>query len=375
MKKNILLATGALMVTFLIVMLAGEVYLRHRPADLIRSYTYELHTHDGRRVSLVGPLKLSLAPFTVYKNFPSQRTPAFTINSRGLRAEEGVEQDPSPKIIFLGGSGAFGFGVQTNQETIPYLLERSLKSHRVLNAGVIGFLSGQELTYLVTQLIDYRPGIVVAYDGWNDLFDTIYTPQRSANELGFSSNFFEFENQLILSFPNSLWRSVEAILMKSRVCAGFVHAFREYRHQKAIVDQFSADPSGMRNKFLLDSVVQNYTKNIRKMSLISQASGARFIVVFQPEIGQKLQRTLEEEEILRQAGGVNRYRNEFPTLYREFLAKAKEQLTRDQVQWIDVNESTAFRESTDRLFIDIVHTNRRGNEIVAEIILAAVSAP
>ena len=369
MRKNILLATGALVVTFLIVMLAGEVYLRYRPADLIRSYTYELHTHDGRRVSLVGPLKLSLAPFTVYKNLPSQRTPAFTINSRGLRAEEGVEQDPSPKIILLGGSGAFGFGVRTNQETIPYILERSMKSHRVLNAGVVGFLSGQELTYLVTQLIDYRPGIVVAYDGWNDLFDTIYAPQRSANELGFCSNFFEFENQLVLSFPNSLWRLIESVVMKSRVCAGFVHAFREYRARKAISDQLSADPSGIRKKSLLDSVVQNYTGNVRKMSLISHASGAKFIVVFQPEIGQKIHRTSEEEKLLRHAIGITHYRDEFPALYREFLAKAKQQLTRDQVEWIDVNESTPFQESTDGLFIDIVHTNRRGNEIVAEIIL------
>ena len=72
-----------------------------------------------------------------------------------------------------------------------------MKSHRVLNAGVVGFLSGQELTYLVTQLIDYRPAIVIAYDGWNDLFDTINAPQRSANEHGFCSNFFEFENQLV----------------------------------------------------------------------------------------------------------------------------------------------------------------------------------
>ena len=105
------------------------------------------------------------------------------------------------------------------------------------------------------------------------------------------------------------------------------------------------------------------------MSLISHASGAKFIVVFQPEIGQKIHRTSEEEKLLRHAIGITHYRDEFPALYREFLAKAKQQLTRDQVEWIDVNESTPFQESTDGLFIDIVHTNRRGNEIVAEIIL------
>jgi hypothetical protein len=368
-RNKILLATVAVVLTLFVVMVAAEIYLRYRSTDdVFHSYTSELHTHDGRKVSFVGSLKLSLAPFTVYRNLPSQHTSAFTINSHGLRGPEGVEQDPAPKIVFLGGSAAFGYGARTDQETIPYLMEQSIKSHRVLNAGVIGFLSGQELTHLVTQVIDYRPTIVVAYDGWNDLFDSIYSPQRSANELGFNSNFFEYENHLILSFQNSLSRLIEAIGTKSRVYAGFLQAFREYQYRKTLSDQYAADPSGIRNKALLDSIVENYVGNVRKMSRFSQASGAEFIVVFQPELGQKLYRTSEEEDLLRKAGGINRYHDEFPALYREFLAKAKQQLTQDRVQWIDVNESPDYQKNTDSVFIDVVHTNRRGNEIVADII-------
>jgi hypothetical protein len=369
MKKNILLAAIASVLTLLIVLLAGEVYLRYRTNDLIRSYAQELHTHDGRKISFVGPLKLGLAPFTVYNNLPSQRTPVFTINSHGLRAEEGAEQDPGPKIVFLGGSAAFGYGARSNQETIPYIVERSMKSYRVLNSGVVGFLSGQELTHLVTQLIDYRPTMVVAYDGWNDLFDAIFVaPDRKANELGFNSNFFQYEDHLILNIQNALSRLVEAIGQKSRVYAGIHQAFAEYRHRKALSDQFLADPTGSRNKILLDSIVEKYTGNLRKMSLFSRASGAEFVAVFQPELGQRLKRTPEEEKLLRQAGGIARYQDEFPLLYREFLGKTKQQLTRDGVEWIDVNESPDYQQSTASLFIDVVHTNVRGNEIVADVI-------
>jgi len=76
-------------------------------------------------------MKLRLDSFTFYSNFPSQHTPKFNINSAGLRAEEGVEHDQLPKIAFLGGSAAFGFGT-TDHETVPSIMEASLKSHRVL---------------------------------------------------------------------------------------------------------------------------------------------------------------------------------------------------------------------------------------------------
>jgi len=374
-RKKLLLATVVSVVTFVIAMIAAEVYLRHRSTTIpVYPYALEFYTHDGRKVStVVGSLKLSLDPFTIYRNLPSQHTSTFTINSKGLRGEEGVERDSAPKIIFLGGSSAFGLGARTDQETIPYLLEQSIKSHRVLNAGVVGFLSGQELTYLVTQLIDYRPAVVVAYDGWNDLFDTI--PQRSANELGFNNTFFVLEDQLVLNYQTqvspyeSLSRLIDATSAKSLVCTRFAQALRAYRYRKAVAAQLAADPSGIKNKALLNSVVENYVGNLRKMSLFSRASGAEFIVVFQPELGQRLSRTSEEQELLNLGiGGNNRYQDQFPALYGEFLAIAKPLLTRDGVEWIDVNESMAFQKSPDSLFADVVHTNRRGNEIVSEII-------
>lgn len=379
MRRKILLAIVASVVTLVVAMLAAEVYLRHRRARTsgpLPPYALELNTHDGRKISTVdGSLKLSMNPFTIYRNSPSQHTPTYTINSSGLRAEEGVERDPAPKIIFLGGSAAFGQDAPTDQDTIPYILEQSIKSHRVLNAGVVGFLSGQELTYLVTQLIDYRPDLVVAYDGWNDLFDTIYVPRRSANELGFNNTFFGLENQLALNYQTqvspyeSLSRLVDATSTKSLVWTRFVQGLRAYRSRRAVSAQGPADPSGSRNRDILESVVENYAGNLRKMSLFSHASGAEFIVVFQPELGQRLDRTAEEQELLKiGVGGITSYRDEFPALYREFLAKAKQLLTRNGVEWIDVNESMAYQKSPDSLFVDVVHSNHRGNEIVAATI-------
>lgn len=366
MRKKIFLVVTATMIALAIAVLAGEIYLRRKQRrTIIPEYALAFHTHRGQKISVQeGSLKLSFAPFTIYKNLPSQRTKTFSINSRGLRADENVERDPSPKIVFLGGSAAFGQGARTDQETIQHILEQSLKPYRVLNGGVAGFLSGQELTYLVTELVDYSPRIVVAYDGWNDLFDTVYSQERTNSELGFNSNFFSIEDQLLLNHQTqvspyrSLGRLVDATSKKSLLLSRLTQRLHA-----------SQQPGGVIHKDRLDAVVLTYVTNLRKMALFSHAHGSRFIVIFQPELGQKLHLTLTEQKLLDYGIiGIAKYREEFPVLYRQFLAKAKQLLTRDGIEWLDINESIKYLESRDNLFVDVVHTNHRGNELVAEII-------
>jgi lysophospholipase L1-like esterase len=364
MKKKILLATVSSVVTLVVAFLAAEIYLRYKSGPVSPPDSgFELYTHDGRKVSTyVGSMKLTLDSFTFYSNFPSQHTPTFNINSAGLRAEEGVERDQLPKIAFLGGSAAFGFGTK-DRETIPSIMEASVKSHHVLNAGVIGFFSGQELTHLVTRIINYRPAVVVVYDGWNDLFGTVYIPERNESELGFNQIFFQVENQLAekhetdRSARQSFSRFVGLAAGKSRVLDRF---------ERALESQPARRPADRR---LLDAVVENYVANLRKMSLFSHAAGAEFIVVMQPELGQKSYRTPEEEQLLKNGFGPTIRYDQFPDLYREFRAKAKAGLTREGVEWIDINDGPAFQDSRDTLFTDVVHTNRRGNEIIAELIM------
>jgi len=363
-RKKIFLTVISTAVSVAVLGLGLELYLRRKQSSSSSPYSVALYTHSGQKISSAeGSLKLSLAPFTIYKNLPSQRTSTFTINSHGLRGEDNLELDAGPRIIFLGGSAAFGMGAENDQETIPYMLGQSIKPYRVLNGGVVGFQSGQELTYLVTELIDYRPAIVMTYDGWNDLFDSIYAP-RKENELGFNSNFFRMEEELALNYQTqvspykSLGRLVEATSTRSLLLTRVMEKIRGYNYQRPTLQ-----------KTMLDAAAQNYATNIRKMSLISHAVGAQFIVVFQPELGLKLHPTPAEQEILAQGiVGIDSYHDEFPELYRQFLAKAKQLLDRDKIEWVDINESTEYQQSSDGLFVDVVHTNRRGNQVVAEII-------
>jgi lysophospholipase L1-like esterase len=84
-----------------------------------------------------------------------------------------IKKDGSFRIMLLGGSTMFGVGVFPHQN-IPafvsfFLNQHSKKHYEVINAGVPGYHSGQEFLYLTSDLLDYNPDLLIAYNGCNDL--------------------------------------------------------------------------------------------------------------------------------------------------------------------------------------------------------------
>ena len=65
---------------------------------------------------------------------------------------------------------------------------------------------------------------------------------------------------------------------------------------------------------------------------------------------------------------VKVYKKEFPALYRLFIERAKESFRKNEIDFIDINLEDRFRNNSTRLFTDVVHTNKDGNEVVAKTI-------
>ena len=103
-----------------------------------------------------------------------------------------------------------------------------------------------------------------------------------------------------------------------------------------------------------------------KVSTRLAVAGTKFLLVFQPELGQRANRTANEKEFLSSNTIGKTYNDFFPLFYRQFL-EAKPLLTQAGVAWIDVNESPLHQSDPQTLFSDLVHTNR-GNEVAAQII-------
>ncbi len=103
----------------------------------------------------------------------------YSVNSKGLRDSEYnyTKSLEKKRIIALGDSFQFGHGVEQN-ETYTELMEKMLndegKSIEILNFGIPGYGTGQELEYLKTEGLKYRPDIIILSFFTEDLFDNLH---------------------------------------------------------------------------------------------------------------------------------------------------------------------------------------------------------
>lgn len=95
-------------------------------------------------------------------------------NSLGLRGPE-VARAPAPgteRVLVLGDSVAFGFRLEQG-ETFPVLLEQELEqrdggSFEVLNGGVEGYNTVNQLAFLRSSLLELQPSTIVVVFNLND---------------------------------------------------------------------------------------------------------------------------------------------------------------------------------------------------------------
>lgn len=98
------------------------------------------------------------------------------INSKGLRGPE-IDYAKSPnvtRILYLGDSATFGFGVMNHKNTFPYQIEAILENDlhceiETINAGVGGYSPWQEYIYLSQEGTKYNPDLVVVAFMLNDV--------------------------------------------------------------------------------------------------------------------------------------------------------------------------------------------------------------
>ena len=93
----------------------------------------------------------------------------YHINSLGFRSKELIEPKPPEvfRVFILGGSTVEG-GLN-DRWTIDTYLGQELKKYyqgvEVINAGIVGYTSQEELALLQTKILDLQPDLVVIFDG------------------------------------------------------------------------------------------------------------------------------------------------------------------------------------------------------------------
>jgi hypothetical protein len=303
----------------------------------------------GRRLSEVpGDVAIVLDPFTGYRNAPRQVTSRVTTDENGFRG--GIPPGDRPLAMVVGGSAAFGFGLESDKDTFASVLNRLQSGYRVVNTGATGFLSGQELGLMVHKLDVFRPKLYIVFDGWNDLFFTQSFPKLRLHDFGFN-------------WP--IWGDIENRLHAQYLSEAPVS-------QESTIPRFASPSRGEAEN--LQGSIAAYIENLGRMKAFAYARGASLVVIFQPELGGKLTLTKGEvslrKEFLDWAARprVNFDVSRFSGDYRMMIGAAGRACDALGVSHLDLNSDARFQQNPEELFIDHVHFNARAHRLVAEIL-------
>lgn len=307
-------------------------------------YALSLVDAAGRNLSdRTGSLQLMLDPFTVYRNAPNQRTSSYWIDEHGFRG--GLGPGRAPRVFVVGGSAVFGLDLPADQDTLTAQLSNGTTHREFVNAGVVGYLSGQELASLVHYLDDHHPSGVIVFDGWNELFDQWLFRSRPATRLGFNNTFFEVEDRLCA---------------QCRLATGKPS------------EPHSATPT-MDSEQVFEDIVRAHLRNLEKMDAFARARGMWLLVAPQPEIGDRQQLHPAENRALEDWNAAYGYSSRgFSNAYGNLVDRVLEFCLSKQIPVVAVGRDPRFRESREALLLDPVHLSSAGASLCARLLLESL---
>lgn len=334
---TILMSVGLIVAVDLLLGLAGvnREYRLSRP-DRMHREDPELLFIERPNLSLDVPIHAGLVATTDPQ--PALATWHVQTNRFGMNEGEFSPHKPPGmlRIVSLGDSCTFGWGVERNQSYVKVMEQRLVESVdsaiiECLNAGHTGFTSFQGRILLDRVVRDWSPDIVTLSFGMND--HTIRGSTRS-DKVRFE------ENRAILG-------RVRFGLGSSNLYLLGLRAFQKINPEQK---------PGRRSIARICRVsVEDFGDNLRLMAAIAREIGATAVFVSQPH---QVWNDVDD----RYAEQLNRVARELAVPLVDAAGRFKE-LQRDY---------GITREAPNRLFIDTIHPTVEGHAIIADLLVAAI---
>jgi lysophospholipase L1-like esterase len=292
-----------------------------------------------------------VGPDTLWCYEPDQRVSQpskgveYIINSKGLRGPEFPERKPDGEIrlLTIGDSVTFGHLV-SEEETYPHYLQKYLegsapdKSLRVINCGVNGYSTREELLFLRKKGINYDPDIVLFGFVLNDA--SIYARQYR-----------------LLTFKEMLSRNRHPGRMErmfrflSRL--HFVRAITNILEEVIIQED------------LIDEIREKRNHLNREIMYLDSEEALRGLETTKNELGQ-ISRLLDDHRIeMVFVVFPTKYQLEETIIPDEPQRILEEYCNEDDIRYLDLMPIFLNRD-WNNLYIDNVHLSAEGNALVAE---------
>ncbi|MDD5432068.1 MAG: hypothetical protein PHO70_03675 [Candidatus Omnitrophica bacterium] len=273
------------------------------------------------------------------------------LNSLGYRGKL-PEKEKKPgeyRIFMLGGSTVF-----EGKPPIPALLENEFKKSgfkgvNVYNFGIIAGASSQELASILFEISDFKPDLIIMYDGNNDMnISKGFDPRP-----GYPFNFLVYENNPLIKdnlkgYPAFTYFIFGSTLLRHSFPSYFVHTLVPLDKLRKQVNYLSSEWK--------DAIVTTYVNNLIKAEKVSGAFGADFIAFFQPTLAFK--NILSPNE--KKNSEVEDRLFEFDMRKRLFL----ELKNNNFGKLIDLSD--IYKDYPDWVFTDTVHTRQEAKQLVTK---------
>jgi GDSL-like lipase/acylhydrolase family protein len=309
------------------------------------------------------------------------------INGQGFRRNTNVAKTKAEntiRIFLMGGSAAHGISTAPPyplvhiymDQTIDYYLEQKLQSNypgrhiEVINAAVTGYQVFQHTAYILTELLDYDPDLIIFLDGANDHY--FNNPDFDY----FGSNRYQFWKPRLQNA--SLGGLADYAFLWMSHFSGFARGYYYWRLNR---DASSYDAVANRSIIKYsdpNALIEGHKVAAERMFLrsiatnisILQAHGIDVIICLQPML------------VLRKADLLSKAEKDFmksddnvTALYPAVTSELSELAAKNNVPFIDlIPEFNKDEYRQQQLLIDYCHLSPLGAQVVANRLVAAVDA-
>jgi len=283
----------------------------------------------------------------------------------------------------MGGSAAHGISTAAPyplrhiypDETIDAYLEKKLrqkypgKKIEIINAAVTGYQVFQHTAYLLSQLLDYKPDLIIFCDGANDHYTN--NPDFNYYEL----NRYQFWKPRLRE--PSIGGMLDYFMHWLSKFSGFARGYMAWRvNHDAVVNngrndmhiQFDLD--SLRIKSHEEAAQKQFLRSIQANISILKENSVSVMICLQPMLVLRDSALYSDEE--RSFYMIDK---NVSVLYPVVVDDLKKLTTKNNVPFIDLNENFNDPATKDKqLFFDYCHLSPLGGEIIANRIFPVLDS-
>lgn len=258
------------------------------------------------------------------------------------------------KIFVFGGSTIWGTGSK-DEHTIPSFLQSQLgKSYNIYNYGETGFVSTQELNYLLKQLaLGNIPDTVIFYDGVNDGYAGVYSPAIPRDVQNLRVRYKELRKKESNNVLTNLY------------LASNYKKLINFLNKATIIDKWEANISS-KIQSNSTSVINYYEAHVKQVKALGKEYGFKAFFFWQPNIFNGERNYYPYEEAI-----IKNSKPVFIESQRQLYTEAKSRFSARENENIFFL-GDIFNQVNAPIYIDWCHISPSGNSVIANRILEKI---